>query len=59
MVRDSESYLRLLDTFSSHRVLYEVTQKRLFAAVERLIDEEFGSRVAEGYRSELYVARRH
>jgi hypothetical protein len=36
-----------------------VTQKRLFATVELLIDEEFGSRVVEGYRSELYVAHRH
>jgi hypothetical protein len=48
VVHDAESYLPLLDTFSSHRILYEVTRKRLFAAVARLIDEEFGGRVVEG-----------
>jgi hypothetical protein len=48
VVHDAESYLPLLDTFSSYRVLYEVTRKRLFAAVARLIDEEFGGRVVEG-----------
>ena len=55
---DAESYLRLLGTFSSHRALEEATRQRLFAAVARLIDEEYGGRVVEGYRSELYVARR-
>jgi hypothetical protein len=27
-------------------------------AVGRLIDEEYGGRVTEGYRSELYVSRK-
>jgi hypothetical protein len=58
VVHDSESYLRLLGTFSGHRTLGERTRKRLFAAVARLIDEEYGGCVVEGYRSELYVARR-
>ena len=58
MARDAESYLRLLDTFSSHRALDERTRRRLFAAAGRLIDEEYGGRVIEGYRSELYVSRR-
>jgi SAM-dependent methyltransferase len=55
---DAESYLRLFGTFSSHRALEEATRQRLFAAVARLINEEYGGRVVEGYRSELYVARR-
>jgi hypothetical protein len=55
---DAEGYLRLLGTFSSHRTLDERTRRRLFAAVGRLIDEEYGGRVIEGYRSELYVSRR-
>jgi SAM-dependent methyltransferase len=59
VAHDSGSYLRLLDTFSSHRALDERTREGLFAAVARLIDEEYGGRVVEGYRSELYVARRH
>ena len=58
VVHDSESYLRLLGSFSGHRALDERTRKRLFAAVARLIDEEYGGCVVEGYRSELYVARR-
>jgi SAM-dependent methyltransferase len=56
--RDAEGYLRLLGTFSSHRALDEGTRKRLFAAVGRLIDEEYGGRVIDGYRSELYVSRK-
>lgn len=59
VVHDTGSYLRLLSTFSSHRVLDERTRERLFAAVAQLIDGEYGGRAVEGYRSELYVARRH
>ena len=58
VARDAEGYLRLLGTFSSHRGLDEGTRRRLFAAVGRLIDEEYGGRVIEGYRSELYVSRK-
>jgi SAM-dependent methyltransferase len=58
VARDAESYLRLLGTFSSHRALDERTRRRLFAAVGRLIDEEYGGRVVDGYRSELYVSRK-
>ena len=58
VVHDADSYLRLLSTFSSHRSLDEQTRRRLFSAVARLIREEYGNRVVEGYRSELYVARR-
>jgi hypothetical protein len=59
VVHDTGRYLRLLSTYSSHRVLDERTWERLFAAVAQLIDGEYGGRVVEGYRSELYVARRH
>ena len=58
MARDAESYLRLLGTFSSHRALDEGARRQLFAAVGRLINEEYGGRVVEGYRSELYVSRK-
>ena len=58
VAHDAESYLRLLGTFSSHRALDERTREGLFAAVVWLIDEEYGGRVVEGYRSELYVAGR-
>ena len=59
VTHNSESYLQLLGTYSSHRALNEGTRQRLFAAVTRLIDEEYEGSVVEGYRSELYVARRH
>lgn len=56
---EAGSYLRLLGTHSSHRALEGRTRQRLFAAVARPIDEGHGGRrVVEGYRSELYVARR-
>ena len=58
VARDAESYLRFLGTSSSHRALDERTRRRLFLAVGRLIDEEYGGRVIEGYRSELYVSRK-
>ena len=58
VAHDAGSYLRLLGTYSSHRSLDEETRRRLFAAVGRLIDEEYGGRVTQGYRSELYVCRK-
>ncbi len=58
VAHDAESYLRMLGTFSSQRALDEGTRRRLFLAVGRLIDEEYGGHVVEGYRSELYVSRK-
>jgi SAM-dependent methyltransferase len=58
VAHDAESYLRLLGTYSAHRSLDEETRRRLLLAVGRLIDEEHGGRVIEGYRSELYVSRK-
>jgi SAM-dependent methyltransferase len=58
VAHDAESYLRFLGTSSSYRSLDEETRRRLFADVGRLIDEEYGGRVIEGYRSELYVSRK-
>ena len=55
---DAESYLWLLDTYARYTALDDVTKRRLFSAVARLIEEEYGGRVVQGYRSELYVARR-
>jgi SAM-dependent methyltransferase len=58
VAHDAESYLRLLGTFSGHRSLEEERRRRLFSAVGRLIEEEYGGRLIEGYRSELYVFRK-
>ena len=60
VTHNAQSYLRLLDTFSSHRALDEGRRERPFAAVAWLIDEEYRGCVVEGegYLSRLYVARR-
>jgi SAM-dependent methyltransferase len=55
---DAESYLWLLETYTRYTALDDATKRRLFSAVARLIDEEYGGRVVQGYRSEFYVARR-
>ena len=48
VVHDTGSYLRLLSTYSSHRVLDERTRERLFAAVAQLIDGEYGAAWSRG-----------
>jgi SAM-dependent methyltransferase len=55
---DAEGYLWLLETYTRYMALDDVTKRRLFSAVARLIEEDYGGRVVQGYRSELYVARR-
>ena len=55
---DTASYLRLLDSYSSYRILDPATHERLFAAVGELIETRFGGTVTRRWRAELYVARR-
>ena len=55
---NAESYLWLLETYTRYMALDDVTKRRLFSAVTRLIEEDYGGRVVQGYRSEFYVARR-
>jgi SAM-dependent methyltransferase len=52
------SYLQLLDSYSTHRVLDPATHERLFAAIGDLIETRFGGRVTRRWRAELYLARR-
>ena len=55
---NAQSYLWLLETYTRYMALDDVTKRRLFSAVARLIEEDYGGRVVQGYRSEFYVARR-
>jgi SAM-dependent methyltransferase len=55
---DADAYLRLLDSYSSYRVLDPDQHARLFEAVRDLIENRFGGEVTRQWRAELYVARR-
>jgi ubiquinone/menaquinone biosynthesis C-methylase UbiE len=55
---DTASYLRLLDSYSTHRILDPATHERLFAAIGELMETRFGGAVRRRWRAELYVARR-
>jgi SAM-dependent methyltransferase len=55
---DASSYVRLLSTYSDHLALTSDARERLFAGITELIDTRFGGRIAKGYLTVLYVARR-
>lgn len=55
---DADAYLRLLDSYSSYRVLEPDLHERLFNAVRDLIATRFGGQVTRQWRAELFVARR-
>jgi len=55
---DTESYLRVLNTYSGHRSLRNETRERLFGGIADLIDSEYGGRIVKGYLTTLYVAHR-
>jgi SAM-dependent methyltransferase len=55
---DTPAYLRLLDSYSSARILDPLIHDRLFAAIGEMIETRFGGRVTRPWRAELYLARR-
>ncbi len=55
---ERDLYLRLLSTYSDHRLLAAGRRRRLFDELAELIDGEFGGAVERPYRTELIVARR-
>ncbi len=55
---DAAGYLRLLDSYSTYRVLEAEPRARVFAAIAELIERDFGGRIARTWRAELYVARK-
>lgn len=55
---DTESYVRVHNTYSGHIHLPPATRERLFAGFRALIDTHFGGRIQKGYLSLLYFARK-
>jgi SAM-dependent methyltransferase len=55
---DTARYLRLLDSYSSYRVLDPALHERLFAAIGDLIETRFGGKLTRRWRADLYVAQR-
>jgi SAM-dependent methyltransferase len=55
---DAAEYLRLLNTYSNHRVLDNQRRARLFQNIADLIDTRFHGRITKGYLAILYVAHR-
>jgi SAM-dependent methyltransferase len=49
-------YVGLLDTYSDHRTLPSRVRARLYRAIEKLSDREFGGRVPRFYRTVLHLA---
>jgi len=55
---DAASYLRLLDTYSNHRILDDQRRNRLFHGIADLINTRFNGRITKGYLALLYLAHR-
>jgi SAM-dependent methyltransferase len=55
---DAASYLRLLDTYSNHRVLEGHRHDRLFHDIADLITTRYHGCITKGYLAILYVAHR-
>ena len=53
-----DDYLRLLGTFSDHRLLSPERREKLFSGIGRLIDDEFGGVVDRPFRTILSMGRR-
>jgi ubiquinone/menaquinone biosynthesis C-methylase UbiE len=54
----TKDYLRLLNTYSDHRMLSENQRKELFTGLADLIDLRYGGQVVKDYLGVLYLARR-
>ncbi|GHO49605.1 class I SAM-dependent methyltransferase [Ktedonospora formicarum] len=55
---DAASYLRLLDTYSNHRILEQQQHDRLFQEIVDLINSRYHGRITKGYLALLYIAQR-
>lgn len=55
---DVASYLRLLDTYSNHRILEKPRHDRLFHEIADLITTRYHGHITKGYMAILYVAHR-
>lgn len=54
----TESYLRLLNTYSDHLALDEARRHRLFEEIGKLIEREYDGVVTRPYLSALYIAQK-
>lgn len=54
---ETASYLQLLDSYSTYRVLDPALHARLFAAIGEMLENRFGGEISRQWRAELYVAR--
>lgn len=55
---DAASYLRLLDTYSNHRILEQPRHDRLLADIADLINTRYQGHITKGYLAILYIAHR-
>ena len=55
---DAAGYVDVLNTYSDHLAQPAEERKRLFRGIAEFIDTQYGGRVAKGYQTILYVARR-
>jgi SAM-dependent methyltransferase len=55
---DAASYLRLLDTYSNHRILEQQRRDRLYREIADLINTRYDGQITKGHLAILYVAHR-
>lgn len=55
---DTQTYLRLLNTYSDHRQLEESRKLYLFAGIGELIEKQYGGIVTRPYLAVLYIAKK-
>ena len=55
---DAAGYVDVLNTYSDHLAQPAEERERLFRGIAEFIDTQYGGRVAKGYQTILYVARR-
>ena len=54
----SRNYIKLLKTFSDHRSLEKEQQKRLYAGIEELIENEYAGYIERPYLSVLFMSKK-
>jgi SAM-dependent methyltransferase len=54
---DTPSYLQLLDSYSTYRILDPALHARLFTAIGEMLETRFGGKISRQWRAELYIAR--
>lgn len=55
---DTDTYIKLLNTYSNHLALTDKQREGLFSGIKELINSEFGGKVTKQYVSRLHLARK-